>query len=107
MLHDDRQRARTCEALLSSLGLDDDLWTIDGPSQEAVTILNDDGGVASSGERVLLLIAGEIWDYSTGLKFGELFRLDSVRLKLVATLLAALASGPRAVDEWLAEHVTP
>lgn len=104
MFRDDRQRALACRALLASVRLGR-LWTEDGPSDEALGLLDSNGGPLSSGERIMLLSAFAFWNGSGGLTLTEILdSLDAKRAEALASLVVSANRGAGAVDAWLAEH---
>lgn len=99
---DDDQRLSVCRTLLRHSPEIADLWTVTGPTSEAVDLLDRDGGPLGSGERVLLLLGFAIWSGTPSLAFRDLFHLDSTRLHEVGSLLTAIALGPEQIDRWIA-----
>ena len=66
------------------------LWGATGPNAEACALLERDGGYLSSGERVLLLAAFDLWNGSGGCRVADLLEtLDGPRLRAVCTALLA------------------
>lgn len=66
------------------------LWTDSGPTGEAIDLLAADGGPLSSGERVLLLAAFDLWNGMGKCRLSELLStLDEDNLRLVAEALLA------------------
>ena len=99
MWRDDRQRARACGALLATVRLAH-LWTPDGPTDEALRLLEANGGPLSSGERVVVLSAFALWNGSGGLTLAEILDvLDPARAEALCTLVVAVQRGT--VEEWL------
>lgn len=99
MWRDDRQRARACSALLATVRLGR-LWTLDGPTDEALRLLEANGGPLSSGERVVVLSAFALWNGSGGLTLAEILDvLDPARAEALCTLVVAVQRGT--VEEWL------
>lgn len=97
----EQQRGDVARTLLRSLHRED-LWTEDGPTAKAVELLEADGGPMSSGERVMLLAAFDVWNGQGHARLDEvMYSLDPERLRLVASLLLALAEGGAAIDRWL------
>jgi len=106
MFASELQRARVCRAIarLRAYGRPD-LWTEDGPTERAVELLEQNGGTLSRGERVLLLLAWEMWDGSRSaarVSVGELVDLDDECLGIVGALFSAMAQ--RSVDQWLEDR---
>lgn len=101
MFTSDRQRSAACAALLTALRLDH-LWTRHGPTDETLDLIEANGGYLSTGERVLLLAAADLWGCSGRLAFADVFRLDPERLRMIGELLVAVAGGGRAIDQWIA-----
>lgn len=101
MFRNSRQSCEAIQALLESVNLDH-LWTVDGPTQAAMGYRDANGGPLSSGERVLLLAAFDLWNGTGGLKFGEVpGPLDPRRARKLLSLLSAMTTGSDAVDRWL------
>lgn len=64
------------------------LWGEGGPAEEAVLLLEQDGGYLSSGERVLLKAAFDLWSGRGGCRLADLLdTLDEKRLRAVALAL--------------------
>jgi len=90
------------------------LWTETGPTDEAISILRANGSPLSSGERTMLLVAFALWHGNQSLAFVELLGLDDDRLRLVASLLLALAGSPKLngvpersrsdIDHWVTRY---
>jgi hypothetical protein len=78
------------------------MWTERGPTSEAIQIMEANGGPLSSGERVVALAAWAFWNGHDGVSFADVVeRLDGRNLRAVAGLMAALASGGTAIEEWI------
>ena len=95
MQRDDQRLARACRALLATVRLER-LWTEDGPTLEAVRLLEADGGPLSSGQRIVLLAAWTFWDGSGGLTLAEVleqFDADPMEA-LCFVVMASRCSGP-------------
>jgi hypothetical protein len=81
------------------------LWTDDGPTREALDLLDSDGGPLSSGERIMLLAAFTFWNGRRSLSLAEILEtLDVEPSEMVCALLVAVKRGPDAVDDWLVEY---
>lgn len=66
------------------------VWSNRGPSDEAVRLLDADGGYLSSGERLLLKAAFDLWNGRGHCRVDELLdALDEKRLRAVAEALMA------------------
>ena len=101
MFRSEAQLARVCQALCADVGLAR-LWTEDGPSDEAVELRDAGGGPLSSGERIMVLAAWDVWNSHGATNLGDVMhRLDGHRLATLGSLLLAVAGGMYAVDEWL------
>ena len=61
MFRTDAQICRAVRVLLKPAGLQR-LWTAEGPTDRACTLRDENGGVLSSGERILLLAAFAFWN---------------------------------------------
>jgi hypothetical protein len=100
----DAQLARVCRALCADVGLAH-LWTDDGPSDEAIGLRDAGGGPLSSGERIMVLAAWDVWNSHGSTNLGDVVhRLDGRRLATIGTLLVAVAGGMHAIDAWLAKR---
>lgn len=87
---DEAQRVRACQALMAMIGRKE-LWSDDGPSDEAVALLEQDGGALSAGERAILLLTFSVWCGDERAKVVDLDALDSRRKAAVAGLIQASA----------------
>lgn len=95
----DAQRADVARALLALVRLER-LWTPDGPTDEALDLIEDGGGPLSGGQKLILLVAFDAWNNEGGAPLGEILgRLDNEKLAAVGELLAAVARDD--VDGWL------
>jgi hypothetical protein len=76
---------------------------VNGPTERAIALLESDGGPLSSGERIVLLSAWQIWSGEGKVTLGDVtYRLDGRNLRAIGTLLVAVAGGGAAIDVWLA-----
>jgi hypothetical protein len=99
----DEQLARVCRAFCSRARLSE-LWTSEGPTAQAMSLLERDGGPLSSGERMVLLVAWSIWNGSGHLSLSDvLHQLDGISLAMLGKLLLAAAQGGGAIDAWIIE----
>lgn len=104
MFRNDRQACEAIQALLSTVRLEH-LWNPDGPTSAALKYRDSNGGPLSSGERVLLLAAFDLWNSTGGLKFSEVpGPLDPARARKLLSLLSAITNGSDAVDQWIAKE---
>ncbi len=71
MLRGDQQLARACRALLATVRLEH-LWTEDGPTAEALRLLEVDRGSLWAGQRVVLLAAWSFWGGSDGQRLAAI-----------------------------------
>lgn len=94
------QRTRACRTLLALIG-QERLWSVDGPTPEAVRMLQQYGGQLSNDDWVVFQVAWSIWGRETGVRLNEILRLSGQRQTAVVQLLDALASGASAVEDWL------
>jgi hypothetical protein len=106
MFRDDAQLARACRALLETVRLER-LWTDSGPTDEATSLCDRDGGPLSSGERVMVLAVWALWNGGGALRFADITQLSGKPLEALGSFLAALSSGSIAVDSWLRDHPLP
>jgi hypothetical protein len=71
--------------------------------KRAVELLEQDGGVLSSGERTMILAAWAIWSsHGPTLRFDALLGLDTANTEALCSLLVAVRQGPAAIDAWIA-----
>jgi hypothetical protein len=111
---DDGQVAEVCKLLCERASLPG-LWTVGyGPTAEGERILSRDCAGLSAGQQVMFLAAWELWDedrvkdQAHVLRLGYVVRaLTGKYLMPLATLLAAMAEGPHAVDAWLTRNRLP
>ncbi len=104
MFRDDEQTARACRTLLASVRRAE-LWTRSGPTPEALSLLERDGGPLSSGERIVLLAAFAFWNGEGGLRLTEVIdSLDVEAADALCSLLIAVKHGADAVDAWIVKH---
>lgn len=102
MFRSDSQLARACRALCRHAGIER-MWTPNGPTDEAVALLDAGGGPLSSGERVVLMVAWAFWNSAEQATLADVvYRLDTRNLGAVATLMLAVAHGQHAIDQWIA-----
>jgi hypothetical protein len=115
VFRDDAQAARALKTLLATLGLDH-LWTLTGPSPDAVALrgtVNGGAGALSPAQRTLLGAAWALWERKTrvtmvsapmppaGVRFDEVIQhLDCRTCNALFSLVIAFLEGPRAVDTW-------
>lgn len=104
---DDAQRAAVCSTLLALVGLGG-LWRHDfgypGPTRRAHALLEAGGAPLSSGERVMLRLAWDVWNGAGRAVLGETLAVLSPRLlEKVGRLLMACAQGPDQIDAWIQE----
>jgi len=104
MFASETQQARVCEMICRAVRLDG-MWTEQGPSRLAVSLLIRNGGPLSTGERIMFLCAWGIWNGRGTVNLGDVVhRLDNRNLALLGSLMVALAGVPDAVDRWLADQ---
>ena len=103
------QRRAVCHTLMRVARLSY-LWPMSGPTPEAVTLLEEDGGHLSPGERVMLLATFSLWNGDERLRFSELARLSPANLFAVGSLVASRAvdrmQPPQAPRPYVAEWIT-
>ncbi len=103
MFRSDAQLARVCRAFCARARLGR-LWTEEGPTDEAMALLESDGGALSSGERAVVLIAWSLWNGQGHVTVADvLHRLDGTSLTMLGKLMVAGARGSEAIDAWLTE----
>lgn len=96
--------ARVCRALCADVGLGG-LWTDDGPTDRAMELRDAGGGPLSTGERIMVLAAWDVWNSDGNVRLSDVVhRLDDHRLATIASLLLAVMGGSNAIDAWLAER---
>src|SRR5947209_16879723 len=104
MFRNDRQACEALQMFLGTVRLEH-LWTPDGPTTAALRYRDANGGPLSSGERIILLAAFDLWNQSGGLKLVEaLESLDTKRTHKLLSLLSAITNGSDAVDQWLSNE---
>lgn len=102
MFTNDVERAAVCQKLCDSVRLGE-MFAADGPTKRALAFRKS--APFSSGEKLMLRLAWLLWnDSNPSVGVIELVNtLDGPRLRLVGSLLVALASyGSTAIAEWLA-----
>jgi hypothetical protein len=101
------QRARVCRVLCERARLGG-MWTGEGPTEEAVLLLQRDGGPLSSGERIVLLVAFAVWSGEGKVLLDDVVcRLDQRNLHAIGTLMAAVANGGCAIEQWILRMECP
>lgn len=106
MFRDDRQRARVCAMLLDQT-FRKQLWTEEGPTEQAIDLREEGCGTLSSGEQVLFRAAWDLWNSEGELRFADVLTLDDAKLNALGELLVALARGGGAAAEPGARSVDP
>ena len=96
--HRGAQRARVCCALLARVGAAE-CWTPTGPALAARVAPSR--GSEPDTQRILAA-CWALWEGCSTLSLNELLLLDPSHLEATGELIAALARGPAAVDDWLA-----
>lgn len=92
----EKQQCAVIRTLLASVHLER-LWTATGPTKEAITLLEAKGGYLSSGERLVLLVAFDVWNGHGNAEVGDLLAtLDERRLRAVTDALLARDAGEEA-----------
>lgn len=103
----DTTRVRLARALLQPLWPGarlDQLCTEHGPTDRMIDLVGAGGGPLSSGERLMLLAAWDVWrggghdSPSLGAAIG---RLDDRCLRRLGEVLVALSRGDAAARKWL------
>jgi hypothetical protein len=95
------QRARACRALCARARMPW-MWTDAGPTEQAIEIVEKNGGPLSSGERIMVLTAWAFWNGDGGATVADVVeRLDGPNLRAIGGLMIALGGGGAAVDQWL------
>lgn len=108
MFRDDTQMNRALAALLSTLPRLRGLWTDRGPSEQARALIEQGGGSLSREERVLLLVAADIWNGHGGARFAEVWSSLGAEVRTaLGLLMVAEARGAEAVDAWIVAHAGP
>ena len=106
MFRNDAQRSAAARVLLRSVR-QEHLWD-ERPTPLALRLFERDGGYLSSGERMMLFIAWEVWD--AGASDGKagvgqcMAKLDYPQLRLLGSFFTAFSGGAIAIDRWLVEH---
>jgi hypothetical protein len=102
--NDEKQTHGVCRALLATIGRAD-LWTDEGPTEEAVRLEESDGEGLEPEHRVLFFM---VWDmYRPTLpsraSFGDLlFNLGIIPKRALMRLLLAYSISSGGIDAWLA-----
>lgn len=91
------QTARVCRTLLARVGREQ-CWPPGGPSNEARLVPPNS---SNSDERRLLEACWTLWESTTTLSLAQLLRLEPAHLEVLGELIAALARGPDAIDDWV------
>jgi len=109
MFANDRQTSRAILVLFRLVPALDGLWTVDGPTPEALEMYEAGGGPLSSGEASLLLAAFALWNTANEtLSFARLYRtLSGQPFEALLTLLLAVDKGDGAVETWLTKWDRP
>lgn len=100
MFRNRMQMSECCRLLLDREGLGN-VWTAEGPRDNAIQTLERAGNLSSE-QRLMLLVCRTMWRGGSLLKLGGV--LESLRgepAAAVTTLVDAAAHGPEAVDTWL------
>lgn len=98
MFRDERQQVAVCRALLKRVRLER-LWTHDGPTEEAVDLL--EASPLSHGEHLMLRVAFDFWNGRGEARLAELLAtLDGPNLRAIGTLLGAMADSSE-IEQWL------
>ena len=92
------QRARVCRALLARVGAAE-CWTPTGPALAARAAPSRS---SEPDTQRILAACWALWEGCSTLSLNELLLLDPSHLEATGELIAALARGPAAVDDWLA-----
>lgn len=100
MFRDDIQKARVCRIL--NQDVPGELWANTGPTSATISIVEKNGAGLSAGQRILVLLAFNIWTgEASDISFTDFFRLDSNTIKMIGSLLIAKADGANEVDRWI------
>jgi hypothetical protein len=92
------QRARVCRTLLALVGATE-RWTPSGPTPAAR--VSPPGNGDPDVQRILAA-CWAIWDGCSTLALADFLQLRPRRLETAGELLAAIARGPAAIEDWLA-----
>ena len=95
---DREQAARVCRTLLARVGLERQ-WSLGGPSPEARRAPPNS---ADADQRRLLETCWTLWERTSTLSLDQLLRLEPAHLEALGELIAALAQGAEAIDDWVA-----
>jgi hypothetical protein len=100
----ERQQCQAIRVLLRRVRLGR-LWTLDGPTEEALDLLKRNGGPLSHGQAIMLRVAFDVWSSSGNATVGEMLgTLDNANLFAVGSLLVELSNSRPAIDNWIAER---
>ncbi len=98
MFKNDQQRAAVCQVVCTLGKVPGTYWTDDGPTEAAKAVL-DDRDALSSGERLMVLVAWDVWNGHGKVHIERLLRtLDGDNLRHVGWLLYALSFGQVGVE---------
>lgn len=101
MWRSEKARNSAIRSMLASTPAVSRLWSETGPTDAAVELLERGGGYLSSGERVVLRAAFDLWNGQGNCKVGELLdTLDAVRLRAVANAILARDERDVPTIEW-------
>lgn len=101
MFSSDSQKAAVCKVLVGMVGRGE-LFTDEGPTEEALRLFEDGGEAVPEGdERTLFLTAFAIWNGDGGPTIGELRNLAPASLVAVGSLMRCIPEGPDQIDNWL------
>lgn len=101
------QVAQVCRVLTLSI-TPEPLFTHKGPSDAALALRAASGSALSGGDRALLELAFWFWDGGSGPRLAPLLELvDRTRLRMLGSLLLALADGAGAIERWIKRHGGP
>ncbi len=99
------QVAQVCRVLTAGITTQT-LWTSAGPT-DAAQSLRDDAGL-HGGDRALLEVAFWLWDGDQSPRIAAVVELvDRTRLRLVGSLIVALADGSAAIERWVKANGGP
>jgi hypothetical protein len=91
------QRASVCHVLLALVG-EEERWAATGPSPASRAAPPRQAD--ADGAR-MLAACWALWEGCSTLTVDELLRLAPARLEAMGELLAAMARGPEAIDQWI------
>ena len=95
----DRQKADVCRALCGFVGLAH-LWDNDEQDERLPNFIREHVGPIPNEVGVMLAVTIAIWA-GDEVDLMDILTLEAGNVRAIGELVAAMATGPEAVDEWL------